>query len=59
MTTMMANSAGPAQDARDQDATAVEYSLLAALVAAVVSVAVAALGIEMLGLFTSLLDIWP
>jgi Flp pilus assembly pilin Flp len=44
----------------ERGATAVEYSMLAALIAGVIVAVVGALGQHVLGLFSSLpLDIWP
>ena len=51
----MTKSLTSEQDTRDKGATAVEYSLLAALIAGVIFTAVAALGDLVVGLFSSVL----
>lgn len=48
------------EEFRDEiGATAVEYALLASLVAAVIVAIVATMGEEVLGLFQSVIDVWP
>lgn len=45
---------------RDQSgATAVEYALIASLIAAVIAGVVAVMGEEILALFQSMIDAWP
>ncbi len=43
----------------DSGATAIEYAVLAALIAVVIYGAVAALGIKVLGLYTSVINVIP
>ena len=43
----------------DEGATAVEYAIIASLIAAVIAFVVGLLGLEVLGLFTSVIDLWP
>ena len=45
--------------ANERGATAVEYALIASLIAAVIAAIVAVLGEEVLGLFQSMIDVWP
>lgn len=44
---------------RDEGATAIEYAIMASLIAAVIVVAVWLLGIQVTGLFQLALDAWP
>ena len=50
---------GTARTRTDRGATSVEYAIMGSAVAAVIVVVVFALGEGTLGLFQSLLDVWP
>ena len=43
----------------EQGATAVEYAILASLIAAVIAGTVQLLGVRTQGLFQAVLDVWP
>ena len=43
----------------ERGATAVEYALIASLIAAVIAAIVAVMGEEVLGLFQTMIDVWP
>ena len=45
--------------ANERGATAVEYALIASLIAAVVAGIVTVMGGEVLGLFQMMVDLWP
>lgn len=47
------------QDPNEEGATAVEYGLMASLIAVVIAGAVTAFGIGVNGLFQSLIGVWP
>ena len=43
----------------ESGATAVEYALIASLIAAVIAAIVTVMGEELLGLFQTMIDVWP
>lgn len=43
----------------DRGATAVEYAIIASLIAAVIVVVVGLVGVEVLGLFNDVVEAWP
>ncbi len=43
----------------DEGATAVEYAIIASLIAAVIAGVVGLVGVEVLGLFNDVIEAWP